>query len=185
MYTTPPYPHFLFFSKPSPLRRWQLVPSFLPTHLDSSIDHLHNALDRISSWMTENLLTLKSSQQDWISAHWLRPMSRNSVLPTTCQNQQLLTHYHSLCSKPRLHIWWTTHFFWPDLICLQILQLPYPSASLYPSIPLYQNSCHHRHFYCSLQARLLQLSLSQPAKVSDYPAPTDPELSCTCCCQSS
>ena len=27
--------------------------------------------------------------------------------------------------------------------------------------------------------------MSQPAQVSDHPAPTDPELSCTCCCQSS
>ena len=89
------------------------------------------------------------------------------------------------CSKPGLHIWWTPHFFRPDLICLQILLLPYSSASLYPSIPRYQNSLHHRHFHCSLQARLLQLSLSQPAQVSDHPAPTDPELSCTCCWQSS
>ena len=72
-----------------------------------------------------------------------------------------------------------------DLIYLQILLLPYPSASLYPSIPRYQNSLHHRHFHCSLQARLLQLSLSQPVQVSDHPAPTDTELSCTCCCQSS
>jgi len=32
---------------------------------------------------------------------------------------------------------------------------------------------------------LLQLYLLQPAQVSDHPAPTDPELSCTCCCQSS
>jgi len=39
--------------------------------------------------------------------------------------------------------------------------------------------------FCSLQAWPLQLFLSQPAQVSDHPAPTDPELSCTCCCQSS
>jgi len=52
-----------------------------------------------------------------------------------------------------------------------------------PSIPRYQNSFHHRHFHCSLQARLLQLSLSQPAQVSNQSAPTDPELSCTCCCK--
>jgi len=50
---------------------------------------------------------------------------------------------------------------------------------------IYQNSFHHSHFHCSLQARLLQLSLSHPAQVSDHPATTDPELSCTCCCQSS
>jgi len=34
------------------------------------------------------------------------------------------------------------------------------SALLYPSIPRYQNSFHHRHFHCSLQARLLQLSIT-------------------------
>jgi len=38
----------------------QLFPSLLPARFDSSIDHLHNALDRISSWMTANLLTLNS-----------------------------------------------------------------------------------------------------------------------------
>ena len=42
----------------------QLFLSFLPTHLDSSIHHLHNALDRISSWMTASLLTLNSSKTD-------------------------------------------------------------------------------------------------------------------------
>ena len=52
-------------------------------------------------------------------------------------------------------------------------------------IDSFSKNLHHRHFHCSLQARLLQLSLSQPAQVSDHPAPTDPELSCTCCCQSS
>ena len=40
----------------------------------------------------------------------------------------------------------------PDLICLQILLLPYLPASLYPSIPRYQNNFHYCHFYCSLQA---------------------------------
>ena len=28
-------------------------------------------------------------------------------------------------------------------------------------------------------------NLSQPAQVADHPAPTNPELSCKCCCQSS
>ena len=35
--------------------------------------------------------------------------------------------------------------------------IPVSSASLYPSIPRFQNSFHHRHFHCSLQAWLLQL----------------------------
>ena len=44
----------------------QVFPSFLPTHFDSSIDHLYNALDRISSWMTTNLLTLNSSKTEFL-----------------------------------------------------------------------------------------------------------------------
>ena len=51
--------------------------------------------------------------------------------------------------------------------------------------PASESEVHKILSNCSLQARLLQLSLSQPAQVSDHPAPTDPELSCTCCCQSS
>ena len=54
-----------------------------------------------------------------------------------------------------------TSLFLTDLICLQILLLPYTSALLYPSIvPRYRNSFHHRHFHCSLQAWLLQLSIT-------------------------
>ena len=44
----------------------QLFHSFHLTHLDSSIDHLHDALDRISSWMTANLLTLNSSKTEFL-----------------------------------------------------------------------------------------------------------------------
>jgi len=36
-----------------------------------------------------------------------------------------------------------------------------------------------------VHSKLTTATLSQPAQVSDHPAPTDPELSCTCCCQSS
>ena len=43
----------------------QLFLSFLATQLDSSIDHLHNAVDRISSWMTASLLTLNYSKPSW------------------------------------------------------------------------------------------------------------------------
>ena len=50
------------------------------------------------------------------------------------------------------------HLFWPDHICLQILLLQYSSASLYPSVPRFQNSYHHHHFHRSLKAWLLQLS---------------------------
>jgi len=44
----------------------QLFISFLPTHLDSSIDYVHNTLDRIYTWMTANLLTLNSSNTEFL-----------------------------------------------------------------------------------------------------------------------
>ena len=44
----------------------QLFLFFLLTHFDSSIDHLHNALDQISSWMTANLLTLNSFMTEFL-----------------------------------------------------------------------------------------------------------------------
>ena len=44
----------------------QLFLSFLLTDLDSSIVHLHNALDGISFWVTANLLTLNSSKTEFL-----------------------------------------------------------------------------------------------------------------------
>ena len=44
----------------------QLFVSFLPTNFDSSIDHLQNALNRISSCMTANLLTLNSCKTEFL-----------------------------------------------------------------------------------------------------------------------
>ena len=151
----------------------QLFLSFLPTDLDSSIDHLHNALDRISSWMTANLLTLntkteflliglskqlaKINNSSLTTTHSLRNLGFNSYLMNT---SLFLTRSH-LSPTPAITI--SVSF----------------AVSVHTSIP------KHSHFHCSLQAWLLHLSLSQPAQVSDHPAPTDPELSCTCCCQSS
>ena len=115
---------------------------------------------------------------------WSRSDNKHTLWSEACiplSNREALNMINEMC------LWyaWTPHLFWQDLICLQILLLPYLSALLYPSIPRYQNSFHHCHFHCSLQAWLLQLSLSQPPQVSDHPAVTDRELSCMCCCQSS
>ena len=155
----------------------QLFLSFLPTHFDSNIDHLHNALDQISSWMTANLLTLNSSKIEFLLIGLSKQLAKinNSSLTTT-------TH-----SALNLGFIFDEHLTFSDQISSvsKSCYYHYSPASLYPSIPRYQNGFNHRHFHCSLQARLPQLSLSQPAQVSDHPAPTDPELSCTCCCQSS
>jgi len=44
----------------------QLFLSFHPIDFDASKDHLQNALNRISSWMTANLLTLSSSKTEFL-----------------------------------------------------------------------------------------------------------------------
>ena len=63
----------------------QLFLSFLPTHLHSSIDHLHDAVDRISSWMTANLLTLNSSKTEFLLIGLSKQLAKinNSSLTTT------------------------------------------------------------------------------------------------------
>jgi len=63
----------------------ELFLSFLPTHFDSSIDHLRNALDRISSWMTANLLTLNSSETEFLFICLSKQLAKinNSSLTTT------------------------------------------------------------------------------------------------------
>jgi len=106
-------------------------------------DHIN-----ISSWMTAKLLTLNSSKTEFLLISLSKQLAK--------------INNSSLCSKPRLHIRWTPDFFWPDLICLQVVLLPYLSTLLYPSIPLYLNSFHHRHFHCSVQAWLLQLYHNLP-----------------------
>ena len=59
-----------------------------------------------------------------------------------------VSNYVFTCIKPKIWMGVVTSLQWPDLICLQILLLPYLPASLYPSIPRYQNSFHHRHIHC-------------------------------------
>ena len=63
----------------------QLFLSFLPTHFDSSIDHLHDALHQISFWMTANLLTLNSSKTEFLLIGLSKQLAKinNSSLTTT------------------------------------------------------------------------------------------------------
>jgi len=44
----------------------QLLLSFRSSDFDSSVTHLQNALQHISSWMTANLLTLNSSKTEFL-----------------------------------------------------------------------------------------------------------------------
>jgi len=63
----------------------QLFLSFFPTHFDSTIDHLHNALDRISSWMAATLLTLNSPKTEFLLIGLSKQLAKinNSSLNTS------------------------------------------------------------------------------------------------------
>ena len=83
---SPQYPHFLLFPKPPHICRWHSALYILPSDsLDSSIDHLYNALDRISSCMTANLLTLNSSKTEFLVIDLSKQLAKinNSSLTTT------------------------------------------------------------------------------------------------------
>ena len=130
--------------------------SFFPSYLDSSLDYLQNALDRISSWMTANLLTLNSSKTEFLLIGLSKQLAKiNNSPPLT-----LLETWASYLMNTSL-----------------FLTRSHLSPSLTISVSFVTSIFHSKLDYCN--------SLSQPAQVSDHPAPTDPELSCTCCCQSS
>jgi len=59
--------------------------SFYASNFDSSITHLQNALQQISSWMTANLLTLNSSKTEFLLIGLKKQLDKihNSSLNTT------------------------------------------------------------------------------------------------------
>jgi len=169
------YSHILLFPKPSPLRRWHTAVSFLPsTHFSSSTDHLHNALDRISSWMTASLLTMNSSKTEFLFSGLSKQLAKinNSSLNTThsVRNLGFIFDEHS----PFL----TRSHPSPNLAITIFISF---AVSIHTSIPKQLPPSPLPLFTPTLTTA----TLSQPAQVPDHPAPTYPELSCTCCCQRS
>jgi len=108
--------------------------SFFRSYLDSSLDYLQNALDRISSWMTANLLTLNSSKTEFLLIGLSKQLAKiNNSPPLT-----LLETWASYLMNTSLFL--TRSHLSPKSCYYHIRQL--------------------RHFHCSLQARLLQLSIT-------------------------
>jgi len=87
MYTTPsalsspPFPLTTTFMRTTP----NCFFSFYPPNFDSSITHLQNALQQISTWMTANLLILNSSKTEFLLVGLIKQLDKihNSSLNTT------------------------------------------------------------------------------------------------------
>ena len=99
----------------------QLFYSFYPSDYDSTITHLHNALEHISSWMTTNLLTLNSSKIEFLLIGNRQQLSK-------IQNTALNTAH----SARNLGFIFDEHLTVSDQI--SALSKSCYSASLYPSL---------------------------------------------------
>ena len=126
--------------------------------------------------MTANLLTLNSSKTEFLLIGLSKQFAKinNSSLTTTHSARNLgfifdehLTFSDQISSVSKSCYYHIRH----QLRCIR----PYLDTKTASTIAT--STVHSKLDYCN--------SLSQPAQVSDHPAPTDPELSCTCCCQSS
>ena len=154
----------------------QLFLSFLSTHLDSSIDHLHDALDRISSWMTANLLTLNSSKTEFLLIGLSKQLAKisNSSLTTThsARNLGFMFDEHLTFSDQISSVSKSCYHHIRQLRCIRPYLDTKPASTIATSI------VHSKLDYCnSLYHNLPKCQITR--------LPTDPELSCTCCCQSS
>ena len=120
----------------------QLFLSFLPTHLDSSIDHLHNALDQISSWMTANLRTLNSSKTEFLLICFSKQLAKinNSSLTTThcAQKLRFILDEHLTFSYQISSVSKSCYYHTRQLRCIR----PYLDTKTASTIAM--------HFHCSL-----------------------------------
>ena len=112
--------HLISVTQPSPgMQTTQLFFSFYPPDLHSSICHLQNALQQISSWMTANLLTLNSSKTEFLLIGLKQQLVK-------IQNCPLSTTH----SAGNLGFIFDEHISFSDQ--LQVLLLSHSSTPLYP-----------------------------------------------------
>ena len=124
--------------------------SFLPTHFDSNINHLHNALHQIWFWMTANLLTLNSSKTEFLLIGLSKQLAKinNSSLTTTHSARNLgfifdehLTLFARSPLSPSLAITIFVNFVLsihtsiPKQLPPSPLPLFAPSSTLYHNLP--------------------------------------------------
>ena len=116
----------------------QLFLSFRPTHFDSSTDNLQSTLNRISSWMTANLLTLNSSKTEFLLTGLSKQLAK-------IKNSSLTTSH----SARNLGFVFDEHLAFSGQIS-SVSESCYYLIRQLPSIPWFKNSLHHCHCHCSI-----------------------------------
>jgi len=134
--------------------------SFLPTHLDSSMDHLHNALDQISSWMTANLLTLNSSKTEILLIGLSKQLAKinNPSLTTTnsARNRDIIFDEHLTFSDQISSVSKSSYYYICQLHCIH----PYLDTKTTSAIAT--SIFHSKLDYCnSLYNNLLKSQITQ------------------------
>ena len=122
--------------------------------------------------MTANLLTLNSSKTEFLLIGLSKQLAKinNSSLTTThsARNLGFIFDEHLTFSDQISSVSKSCHYYIRHLRCIR----PYLDTETASIIAT--SIVHSKLDYCN--------SLSQPVQVSAHLAPTDPELSYTCCC---
>ena len=114
----------------------QLFFLFYPPNFDSSITHLQNALQQISTWMTTNLLTLNSSKTEFLLIGLKKQLDKihNSSLNTA--------HSLAISASSLMNILPFSTKFQPS---------PKLATTISDSFVVSVHSVHHCHLHHSLQ----------------------------------
>ena len=111
--------------------------SFYPPNFDSCITHLQNAIQQISSWMTANLLTLNSSNTEFLLIGFRKQLDKihNSSLNTTysARNHGFIFDEHLTFSDQISAISKSDSFVVSVLILITTQLAPMPPPSFTPN----------------------------------------------------
>jgi len=118
----------------------QLFFPFYSSNFDSSITHLQNVLQQISSWMTANLLILNSSKTEFLLIELKKQVDKISSLNTTHSARNLglifdehLTFPTKFQSSPKLAITILDSFVVSVLTLIPPQRAPLPPPSFTPN----------------------------------------------------
>jgi len=122
----------------------QLFSSLCPSNLESSITHLQNTLQQISSWMTASLLTLVLSKTEFLliwfkqqlakkeaPAHLTQPTVPVTLASFLMNTSPFLTRYQ-LCLNPASRT--SVNFAASDHISITKESVPLPPPSCTPGL---------------------------------------------------